>query len=307
VLLDKRLLVITGKGGVGRTTVATALGLAATARGKRTIICEVAQQERMSHVFSREGIGYSETELAPNLHAMSVNPQHALEEYLVDQIGSERLAGMLARSRMFDYFVAAAPGVRELATIGKVWELAQPQRRNPDASPYDLVIVDAPASGHGVGLLKTPQTYREIARVGPIRRQAGYILEFLEDPDRTAVVAVALPQEMPVTETIEFSERLAAECSIDTQAVIVNAVLQARFTRQDAERIASLAARDGTPKVAGALRATLGEYRRARGQRTQLQRLRRHVDHVTTLPFVWEPELGLEELQRLAADLERKI
>jgi len=306
-LLDKRLLFVTGKGGVGKTTVATALGLAAARRGLRTIVCEVSQQERMPQVFRREGVGYSETELAPNLYAMSVDPQLALEEYLIDQTGSARLGSMLAGNRIFEYFVAAAPGVRELATIGKVWELAQPTRRHPEASPYDLAIVDAPATGHGLGLLKTPKTYRDVARVGPIRRQAGHIRDFLGDPDRTAVVAVAIAQEGPVAETLELVAELRNELDMPTQATIVNQLLPERFTREDAKDLAAVAERDGSPTLAGALQAALSEHHRARSQRTQLRRLRRELDCVVTLPFVREAELDLEAFGRLAAELDRKL
>src|SRR3954454_22949262 len=199
LLFDKRLVVVTGKGGVGRTTVAAALGLAAARQGKRTMVAEVAQQERMSRAFRREGVGYSETELADNFWAMSVDPQHALDEYLTQQVGGA-LGNVLFHNRIFEYFVAAAPGVRELTTIGKVWELAQLERRSK-AAPYDLVIVDAPASGHGLGMLRSPRTFGEIARVGPIRRRADAIHGFLTDRSRTGVVSVALPQEMPVNET----------------------------------------------------------------------------------------------------------
>src|SRR5919112_5695055 len=158
LLLDKRLVVVTGKGGVGRTTVAAALGLAAARAGKRVMVAEVAQQERMSRAFRREGVGYSETELAENFWAMSVDPQHALDEYLGQQVGGA-LSGMLFHNRIFEYFVAAAPGVRELTTIGKVWELCQLERRDRKASPYDLVILDAPASGHGIATLRAPKTF----------------------------------------------------------------------------------------------------------------------------------------------------
>src|SRR5437764_5241478 len=135
-LLDKTLIVVTGKGGVGKTTVAAALGLAAARAGKRTMIAEVAQQERLSRAFRREGLGYSEARLAPNLWGMSVNPERALKEYLGQQIGGT-FGNLLTGNRVFEYFAAAAPGVRELATIGKVWELAQPERRSP-GNRYDL-------------------------------------------------------------------------------------------------------------------------------------------------------------------------
>src|SRR3954453_22443983 len=150
-LLDKRLIVVTGKGGGGKTTVAVALGLAAARAGKRTMLAEVAQQERVSRVFRREGLGYSEAKLADNFYGMSIYPEHALKEYLGQQVGGA-LGGLLTGNRIFEYFTAAAPGVRELATVGKVWELAQEHRRDTHGRPSDLVIMDAPASGNGLAL-----------------------------------------------------------------------------------------------------------------------------------------------------------
>ena len=299
-LLDKRLIVVTGKGGVGKTTVAVALGLAAARAGKRTMVAEVAQQERMSRAFRREGLGYSEAELADNLFGMSIDPERALKEYLGQQVGGA-LGSVLFNNRIFEYFAAAAPGVRELATVGKVWELAQPQRRDSRTRPYDLVIMDAPASGNGLALLRSPRTFGDIARVGPIRRRADMIHEFLTDARRTALVAVALPQEMPVNETLEFREKLRAEMGMKTQAVVVNSVLPERFSADEAERMEAV---DGDEP---ALRAALSEYRRAKGQRTQLRRLKKEVPDAVTLPYLFEPELRLEDFEKLSAELERKL
>jgi anion-transporting ArsA/GET3 family ATPase len=299
-------VVVTGKGGVGRTTVAVALGLAAARQGKRVMVAEVAQQERMSRAFRREGVGYSETELAPNFWAMSVDPQHALDEYLSQQVGGT-LGNLLFHNRIFEYFVAAAPGVRELTTVGKVWELAQLERRDRRTSPYDLVILDAPASGNGLAMLRAPRTFGDIAHVGPIRRRADIIDAFLRDRKRTGVVSVALPQEMPVNETIEFRQKLRDEMGMETDAVVVNALLPERFSAEEAERIEAVNGGHGAPEVAAALRAALSEHRRARGQRSQLRRLKKEVGEVITLPFVWEPELGLSDFERLAGELERKL
>jgi anion-transporting ArsA/GET3 family ATPase len=306
VLLDKRLVVVTGKGGVGRTTVAAALGLIAARQGKRTMVAEVAQHERMSRAFRREGVGYSETELVDNFWAMSVDPQHALDEYLGQQVGGP-LGNLLFHNRIFEYFVAAAPGVRELTTIGKVWELAQLERRNRRMAPYDLVILDAPASGNGLAMLQAPRTFGEIARVGPIRRRADMIHDFLRDPQRTGVVSVALAQEMPVNETIEFRGKLREQMGMRTDAVIVNALLPERFSSEECERIETVNGEHGAPEVAAALRAALSEHRRARGQRTQLRRLKKEVGDVLTLPYLWEPELDLDGFERLADELERKL
>lgn len=306
-LLDKRLVFVTGKGGMGRTTVAAALGLAAARRGKRAIVCEVAQQERVSRALGGVGVGFEETELAPGLWAISVDPQRAMEEYLRDRIGSRRLSELVLENRLFQYLTAATPGMRELLTMGKVWELAQLERRTPEAAPYDIVIVDAPATGHGLGIMRTPRTFRDVARVGPIRRQADIIHSFVTGP-KTGVLCVARPEEMPVNETLQFRRALEADMGIALDAVAVNALYPERFSAAEAARIESL---DGRGSVAArtALEAALGEHARARTQRSQLRRLRRETDDVPvlTLPFLFTPSVGLTEWGRLAAELERSL
>jgi anion-transporting ArsA/GET3 family ATPase len=307
-LIDKRLVFVAGKGGVGRTTVAASLGLAAARRGKRTIVCEVARQERMSRAFRHEGVGFRETELRPNLFGISIDPQESLEEFLADQVGSRRVAGVLFHNRVFEYLAAATPGLRELATIGKVWELAQLERRTRRTSPYDLVIVDLPATGHGLGALRTARTFGDAARVGPVRRRADMIDSFIRDPGRTGVVAVALPEEMPVAETIEFAAALERDMGMSVDLAVMNSVLPERFSGADAEAIEQVNGDHGAPPVAAALRAALSEHRRARGHRSQLRRLRSAMDaDVITLPYLFEPDLGLEEWERLSADLERRL
>jgi anion-transporting ArsA/GET3 family ATPase len=308
--MDKRLVFVTGKGGVGKTTVAAALGLAAARRGKRTIVCEVARQERMSRAFRREGVGWSETELAENLYAISIDPQQSLEEYLEDQIGSRRLAHLLFGNRIFEYFAAAAPGVRELVTIGKVWEMAQLERRKRTDSPYDLVILDAPATGHGLATLQAPRTFREVARVGTITRQARRVDSFITDPEQTGVLVVALPEEMPVSETLDFRARLREEMGMSIDAVVVNGLYPERFTSDDAERIEAVNGSHGHEAVAAALQSASWEHHLARSQRSQLRRLKKEIDgngSVVTLPYLFEPELDLDAFERLSAELERKL
>ena len=152
-LLDKRLVIVTGKGGVGKSTVALALGLAAAAEGRRTIVCEVSSQEHTSHVFHRAKVGFHEVEMADNLWAISIDPDEAMREYVLLQLKVRAMRDLLFRSRIFTYLAAATPGLRELVTIGKLWEVAQPDRKVRKGRKYDLVIVDAPATGQGDGRL----------------------------------------------------------------------------------------------------------------------------------------------------------
>jgi anion-transporting ArsA/GET3 family ATPase len=300
-LLDKRLVVVTGKGGVGKTTVAAALGLIAARAGKRTVICEVAEQERLADLFGVDASEHEERELAPGLHSVSVDPERAKDEWLRYQLKSGTLAGVLSGSSLFRYLSAAAPGLSELVTIGKVWDLAQLERRT-GGSVFDLAIVDAPATGHGIAMLRAPSTYATVARVGPIRRQALTIDKFLRNRRRTGVVVVALPEEMPVNETLDFERRLADEMGMSIDRAIVNALYPERFTGREAKRLRRVQHEDG------AIHAALAEYERVRGQRAQLRRLRRGLDApVTTLPFLFEPELRLAGVEELAHRLERAL
>jgi len=307
-ILDKRLVFVTGKGGVGKTTLAASLGLVAARAGKRTIVCEVAQQERMSRVFRREGVGYTETQLETDLYAISIDPHESMDEYLRQQVKPSALYALLFDNRLFQYFAAATPGMRELVTIGKIWELAQFERRNPHATPFDLVIVDAPPTGHGLGFLRTPRTFRDAARVGPISRQAGKIDAFITDPATTGVVAVALPEEMPVNETVDFERQLNDELGMELDAVVVNALLPERFDPAEAERIEQAAGAGGSPGVEAALKAALFEHHRVHTQRAELERLSEELGRrPLTLPFLFEPELDLRSFEVLSTELEAAL
>jgi anion-transporting ArsA/GET3 family ATPase len=299
-LLDRDLIYVTGKGGVGRSTISGALGLATAERGHRTILCEVAEQDRLSRAFGkRDRIGDEETELADGLWGISIDPWAALRDWLAAQLGSRMLGRVLFDNNAFRYFAAAAPGAREMATIVKVWELTRAR--------YDTVIVDAPASGHGLGMLRTPRTFAHLARVGPIRRQSDRVQELLEDAKATAYVAVAQAEEMPVNETLELERALPDVVGQGLSAVVVNGVHPRRFSKAEAQAMSGAPA-DGRASARAAMGAARVEERRARGQQSQLQRLRRRAGApVVTLPFLFAPELRLEDLEALGRELERKL
>jgi anion-transporting ArsA/GET3 family ATPase len=307
-LLSKPLVVVTGKGGVGKSTVAAALGMAAAARGLRTIVAEVSARDDVSRALATSPdlepahpATFVERDLGDGLHHISIDPESALEEYVKDQL-PRGVSDLLTSSRMFAYLVAATPGLRELLSVGKVWELAQPDRRTPGAHPYDLVVLDAPATGHGVAVLTAPGTFADAARMGPVARQGGKIHAMLADPQRTAIVAVATAEEMPVNETLSLRDALAdAPLRQQLAAVVVNGVMPQRF--RGAERQALEAA-----PPSRAVRAARVEAARARAHRSQVARLRRAVGDVPvrTLPFVFDAA-GLDHaaLARLGEELVR--
>ena len=293
-LLDRRMLVVTGKGGVGKTTVAAALGLVAARAGKRTIVAEVARRGDVARAFDRDGSApFEEIELAPNLFHISIDPQDALEEYLRDQLPRGPVADLLARSRVFGLLAAATPGMRELLTVGKLWELAQLDRRTPGADAYDLVVVDAPATGHGVAVLTAPRTFAAAAGTGPVARQGRKIDEMLTDPQRTAVVAVARAEELAVTETGELRASLRRSMGLPIERVVANALDPDRFDDDEASQLEPHAHH---PAVARALAG----HRRALRQRAQLQRLQALCEQT---PARVELHPGGPDLERLADEL----
>jgi anion-transporting ArsA/GET3 family ATPase len=304
-LCDRELAFVTGKGGVGRTTVALALALAAARAGRRTVLCELSGQARAPRLY---GLGTvragREVPLEERLWATTIDPVLALEEWAARQIGSRRLVGLLTRSRSLAAFVDAAPGARELLAITKAWELGRGERWNRGLGSYDLVVVDGPASGHGVGMLRTPRTFAEIARVGPIASQARKVLTLLEDPARSAVVAVALPAELSVSETLDLEGRVEGAVGRPLDAVVVNGVLPRRFSAGEVERLIACDGAVAHPVAAAARR----RHGQASAQQSQLRRLRRHTSaHVTTLPYVAAPHLGLAEVRTLSDALAQRL
>jgi anion-transporting ArsA/GET3 family ATPase len=302
-LLDKRLVIVTGKGGVGKTTVAVALGLRAAGEGKRTIVCEVASQENASRMFAHTAVGFHEVEMEENLWSISIDPDESMREYVLLQLKVRAMRDMLFRSRIFNYLAAATPGLKELVTIGKIWELAQLDRKVKQGRKYDLVIVDAPATGHGIGFLQTPRTFAAIARVGPIHSQAQQLDRLITDQMHTGAAIVALPEEMPVNESAALEHDLRTEVGVAVDRIYMNGLYPERFSGEEAERLAEIAGGENGA-VRAACRAALSEHNRAHSQRAQLARLRRRVEApVKTLPFLFEPELGVESARRLAGRL----
>jgi len=296
----RRLIVVTGKGGVGKSTVAAALAVAAVRRGQRTVVVEVAASDDVARALGGSaGDSLRETEPYPGMRHVTIDRRAAMEAYLHDEVPGVVPAALLARSRAFELFVAATPGMSDLLTIGKVWELAQRPRHTRGASPYDLVVLDAPASGNVAGLLAAPRTFRSIARVGPIANQCAAIDRTLTDAGATQVVAVATPEQMPVTETLMLRGALRRQLGIELRAVVVNRVVCTPLHDEDLE---ALAGAGDDPAVASARWL----HGRAQAHREQIARLRRGMPDadVVTLPFLFTRELRRQQIEQLAARLD---
>jgi anion-transporting ArsA/GET3 family ATPase len=251
-LLDRRLLFFTGKGGVGKSTMAAATAILAADRGRRVLLVDVDGKGDLATLFEHTPVGFTPVQVHPGVLAMSMDTEASLHEYLRLNLRVPVLGRLGPLARVFEFVATAAPGVKEILTIGKIcWETREAIAGRAD---HDLVVVDAAASGHIVAQLGAPASIQELVDVGPVRSQTDWLVEILSDPAVTAVNVVTTPEEMPVAETIELVARLRAEVTAPLGTVIVNRVLPELFTTSDEETFEALR----EPAVAGALARIAG-------------------------------------------------
>jgi anion-transporting ArsA/GET3 family ATPase len=310
-LLDLKLIFVTGKGGVGKTTVASALALFASTRGKRVLICEVDAKGDVAGFYEAPPTSFNEKEILPGLFAMTMDTEASLREYLKLQLRIPVVGRIGPLAKAFDFVATAAPGVREILTVGKLCYEVRERR-------YDLVVVDAPASGHIVGQLAAPQAINNLVKVGLIRTQTDWMLEILSDHRTTGLVAVCTPEEMPVNETIELAGRIKAETTVQLSGVVVNRVLPELFGRQEEEVFDSLSS-DGPAArlnelVGGDAGPVLDAARLAvtmrRTRSTHLVRLREGIDDsvpMLYLPYLFTRSHGLRTTRQVAASLGEEL
>ncbi len=310
-LLDLKLVFVTGKGGVGKTTVAAGLAQLAAEQGKRVLVCETDAKGDVTALFEASPTDFTPREIAPGIWSMSMDTEASLREYLKLHLRIPVVGRIGPLAKAFDFVATAAPGVREILTVGKfAWEVKEQH--------YDLVVVDAPASGHIVGQLAAPQAINDLVKVGLIRSQTDWMLEILSDERQTGLLAVCTPEEMPVSETLELVTRVREETTVHLSAVVVNRVLPELFSQRDEEIFEQIRApeteRTLSERAGGVVTPVLDAARLAvtlrRTRSAHLQRLQAGLPEglpVLLLPYLFARSFGVRTTRQVARALGEEL
>ena len=312
-LFDRRLLIVVGKGGVGKTTMACALSLLGAQLGKRTLLVEVDGVGRAAHLLGVEPGEVGKARPArESLSVMSLDGSAALAEYLEMVVPVKRVLQAVLSSRIYQYFVAAAPGLKELMTIGKIWYEAERLDEATGQRCWDVVVVDAPATGHSMQYLGMPHAAHEVFRSGLVGRESQRLIDLLTDPERTAINLVTTAEEMPVNETLEMYQRVREELHMPLGWLFVNRTHHATFDGAEMERLEQRLVTLRDPRERGIAEEVLDRAREEAGwtaiNRTYRERLAREIDMPTVeVPFSFAEEFGADQVRAIAGVIETAI
>jgi anion-transporting ArsA/GET3 family ATPase len=299
--LDLRLVILAGKGGVGRTTVAAVLARAMADQGKRVLIAQTDAAERLGKLFGRtEPVGPSIVTLAPGIDATNMTPKSALHEYGLMVLRYETVYRALFENRAVRGFLGAIPGLDAYAMLGKVWwHTTETIKGRPR---YDLVILDGPASGHATLMLRLPQAIIEAMPRGPLTKDAQAARALMTDPARAAMIIVTLPEELPVRETIELARTARNSLNIPLGPVIVNAVPPAELSTPSVDAIVDrLSIPTGDAELDATLRMAAGVRAHRRTAEDMLARLKENPGQpMWLLPRLPTADLGPDDVEHLA-------
>lgn len=302
-LAGKRFLVVTGKGGVGKTTVCAAEAVALAQKGKRVLVAMCNAKERLSTYLGSELVGSEVVPVAPNIWAVNMEPEAALEEYGLMTLKSRALYMLLFDNKYVRTFFRAVPGMQEWAMLGKAWWHTT-ELRDDGTPKYDVVILDAPATGHGLDMLRVPKVILDVVPAGILRRDAERAWKLFQDPGTCSVVLVTLPEEMPTTETIELAKAIQDELMLPIGKIVVNQVLPPLFSKDERAALeATELTGDGSP---GDVAISVARSRATR-ERVQAESLHRLSEELpispSFLPLLFEDAARPEAIHELAKRL----
>ncbi len=305
-LLSRRLIFVMGKGGVGKTTLSIALAGAARRQGRNPLLVELGDAESIGRLYRKLPLPPEPVPLAHGICGVRVDARAELEAYIRTHIPSKFIAGKISNSRLFDYLFEAAPGLKEIMSLGRLWRWEQEIQYLSDP-PFDLIIVDAPATGHALSLLRLPEALIRMIRVGPVARQLQGLKRLLRDPERTALAIVTLAEELPVRETLAACQEAQADLEMPVGAVFINAVHMEMFSPREKDHIQALAAMYAGHPDAPENDIIRCVRRFARRQAVQQAHIREICNTAKTpvllMPFYYTNDMTLEHLEALSSEM----
>ena len=314
-LLSKRLLIVSGKGGVGKSTVTAATALLASRQGLNVIVVEIDTVPTVLQLLGGSGeVGYVPREVKPRVSVMNIDGFSAIEDYLAAKFGGKRILKRVLKNKIYRYFVAAAPGLKELMCVGKLWDLVENTKGRDGRPVYDLVIADMPATGHGFSHLRMPRTAVDTLKIGFVKEEANKVLRLLQDPERTAMLIVTLAEEMPVNEAIEMRRLVTEELHCPMGAIVVNCVYPSLLEEREQEENqlrqiqSAMEEMKDDPKWKPLLESALTVQRRRAMNRRYVDYMRKvFPDPQVILPFLFTHSFDSKAMERLADTLGEQI
>jgi anion-transporting ArsA/GET3 family ATPase len=316
-IFSRRLIIQSGKGGTGKTTISAALALAAANHGKRVLLVEVDTRDRFAALFGlKEPVGYEAKKLRDGVWGLNLDPELVVIDFFKTHVKFKTLYKQITESNLFKYFYEAAPGLKELICMGKVWRLVGERRALSSQPQWDCVILDAPATGHGISLLHIAQAATDLL-FGPMKKNAEKIRDMLVDPRLTVLNLVAIPEEMPVNEAIDFHRLTVEQLKIPLGVVFMNAVMPPLFDEEEGtafERATAPGHVDAqVARLLGGEEAAVAVARSARSREDRAGLAIRYEAKIreaiplplVPIPFVFDADFDQGTLEAVAREVEK--
>ncbi|MBF0395795.1 MAG: ArsA family ATPase [Desulfobacterales bacterium] len=299
-LFDKRLIFVLGKGGVGKTTIAASLGLAAHKLGKKVLLLEVGDADSIGALINNTTLPFYPKEIYPKLWGARINPRVVIEDYVYVQVGFTFIASRITKSKIFDHLVDVAPGLKEVMTLGQIWRWDQEIENGNNR--FDITIIDAPATGHGLGMLRVLPALIDMINFGPIAEQSKVVLNLLKNQEKTWITLVTLPEELPVNEAIEFRDVAEKELNMPVNVTFINGVYPEIFSIQEQEEIDKQVINSTNQNLINIFKSAQDEITRYKIQKNYIKQIKTGAKgFVIEIPFYFTNELKLENVKEIAS------
>ncbi|MFO8083028.1 MAG: ArsA family ATPase [Desulfobacterales bacterium] len=306
-LLNRRVIFVVGKGGAGKTTIAAALAMAAAKNDKKVLVAETQENDALGMLFGHTALTEKPSELLKNIWGVRINSKMVLDEYIKRYVTVGFVAYQIIHSRIFEHLAVATPGLKEVMTLSEIWRFEQKQNPETKSFLYDHIIVDSPATGHGLSLLQVPSTLTSMFQTGPIATQTRWVQEMLQDSARTCLLVVTLAEELPVNEALEFERKAENDLDMKVVSTIVNMVYPDIFSPDETaavEQLKSVEKIKDHPFIEAARR----HIARRKLQQFHIHRLLDEGEHpVFQLPFYDTNSLAQEQIADIAEHIRKEL